>query len=139
MVILNFPILQLATAHTLGRYPAVFDWAVRKQPFAFAHGKERLKTLDFDVHNYSYETLIDLVLEVFVEVTQHPCTRLLIYLALTTACAQLELDIRLRLKHRALRSLIVSVRYRMLDNPYHNFYHSVDMMQVSIPCTADVF
>ena len=45
---------------------------------------------------------------------------------------QLELEARLGLKNKALRSLIVAVRYRMMDNPYHNFFHSVDMMQVSI-------
>ena len=44
------------------------DWAVRKQPLEFSHGKQRLKSLDFDVHDYGAETLVDLALEIFLEV-----------------------------------------------------------------------
>jgi hypothetical protein len=48
--------------------PASTDWAFLKNPLDFKHGKELLKTLDFDVHNYSPDTLVDLALEVFYEV-----------------------------------------------------------------------
>jgi hypothetical protein len=48
------------------------DWASLKNPLDFKHGKELLKTLDFDVHNYAPDTLVDLALEVFYEVLMPP-------------------------------------------------------------------
>ncbi len=52
--------------------PASTDWAFLKNPLDFKHGKELLKTLEFDVHNYAPDTLVDLALEVFYEVPCHP-------------------------------------------------------------------
>jgi hypothetical protein len=44
------------------------EWALLKPSLDFSHGRERLESLDFDVHNYSRETLVDLAVEIFRKV-----------------------------------------------------------------------
>ena len=44
--------------------------------------------------------------------------------------AQLGLEESLGIPRTAIQSFVLSVRARMLDNPYHNWAHVVDVTQV---------
>ena len=44
---------------------------------------------------------------------------------------QMELDETLKISLAALQTFILSARAKMVDNPYHNWTHSVDVTQVS--------
>ena len=44
------------------------DWALLYPPFDFNHGRDRLESLNFDVHSYGKETLVDLSVEIFRKV-----------------------------------------------------------------------
>ena len=46
-----------------------------------------------------------------------------------TRTQQLELDQRLKISRGSVQSFVLSVRARMLDNPYHNWTHVADVTQ----------
>eukprot|EP00292_Cryptomonas_paramecium_P024835 CAMPEP_0113716506 /NCGR_PEP_ID=MMETSP0038_2-20120614/33937_1 /TAXON_ID=2898 /ORGANISM="Cryptomonas paramecium" /LENGTH=145 /DNA_ID=CAMNT_0000644055 /DNA_START=18 /DNA_END=451 /DNA_ORIENTATION=- /assembly_acc=CAM_ASM_000170 len=70
-------------------------------------GSQRdIREISFDVMSFSRDELVDVCVEMFVQV---------------------DLDQLLELP--ALRNFVVNVKNRMRDNPYHNWYHVVDVAQ----------
>mmetsp|Transcript_110571 Transcript_110571/g.165527 ORF Transcript_110571/g.165527 Transcript_110571/m.165527 type:complete len:286 (-) Transcript_110571:837-1694(-) len=87
---------------------AYLQWPDRDEE-SFERGVESLAELEFDASAFSEDDLMHLVLEVFV---------------------RLRLDKRLDIPKTKLRRFIMCVRHHMLENPYHNFTHVSDVVQV---------
>jgi hypothetical protein len=106
--------------------------------YDFAHGKARLRSLDFDSLSYSDETLVDLCAEIFFQVSLR-LEREMIHFSFAMVLRQgratlprnwqLELDSRLGLSRLAIRDFIAVVSRRMPPNPYHNWAHVADVTQ----------
>jgi hypothetical protein len=86
--------------------------------------------MDFDAMSYSQDILAELIVEIFIEVSLNPVLSDIWDFRLTEFPKQLELDTRLGLNRSTLESFVVSVRSRMLENPYHNWVHACDVVQV---------
>lgn len=87
---------------------AYLQWPDRDEE-SFERGVESLAELEFDASAFSEDDLMHLVMEVFV---------------------RLRLDKRLDIPKTKLRRFIMCVRHHMLENPYHNFTHVSDVVQV---------
>jgi hypothetical protein len=83
-------------------------WPTRNE-VTFDRGNGTLRTLQFDTLSFSAEDLCHFVLQMFVE---------------------LELPKVGRFEEEKIKQLILDVRRTMQDNPYHNWFHVVDVTQV---------
>jgi hypothetical protein len=93
------------------------EWPKRDED-EFARGKKLLRTLELDALSFSSDTLLHLLLEIFT--------------------VELELD-ELEIPARRYQRFFMSVRERMFHNPYHNFHHVFDVLQVRLknPCKIE--
>jgi hypothetical protein len=89
-------------------YHPSLEWPNRNEP-AFVRGNITLRTLQFDTLSFSTDDLCHLVLQMFME---------------------LELPKIGRFEEEKMKTLILEVRGTMQDNPYHNWFHVVDVTQV---------
>ena len=73
--------------------------------------KSDLETLEFNALNFQPDALVDACVEIF---------------------RKLGLDDKLNIRLEALRSFVLCVHGRMLENPYHCWHHVVDVTQASL-------
>jgi hypothetical protein len=83
-------------------------WPQRNKE-AFDRGNRTLRSLQFDTLSFSADDLCHLVLQMFMEV---------------------EIPKIGRFEEEQMKHLILDVRGTMKDNPYHNWYHVVDVTQI---------
>jgi hypothetical protein len=82
-------------------------WPERNEEI-FKKASPALLDLAFDAESYSHDDLMHLALEIYL---------------------QQRLDERLGVPRIKLKRFIVCIRHHMLENPYHNFTHVVDVLQ----------
>lgn len=92
------------------------EWPPRNEA-NFQRGKKALKTLHFDALSFSSDDLLHFCLEIFIE---------------------LDILARVKVPVDKLKRFILVVRSCMFDNPYHNWYHAIDVTQTvySLAITA---